>query len=101
MPAELRRRGHSKNADAPEAIDHFPRNIGISVNRDRVQFRIEKFAQLLQRLIELSLLGISYPRIRHYPVGNEMATEQAFDEAERLRAGEQQFLGLLHFLLSL
>ena len=30
-----------------------------------------------------------------------MTLEQAFDETKRLRAGEQQFLGLLHFLLSL
>ena len=52
-------------------------------------------------MIELFLLALRDARVRHYPIGNEMPGEQAFDEAKRLRTGEQQFLGLLHFLLSL
>ena len=40
-------------------------------------------------------------RIRHHPIGNEMALEKTFGETERLRTCEKQFLGLLNFFLSL
>jgi len=48
-----------------------------------------EFAQRTKRLVDFGLFRCRDPRIRHHPVGNEVALEQAFDETERLRAGEK------------
>src|SRR5207244_362731 len=87
--AVLRWRSHSQNADTSKTINYFARNIGVPVDRHWIQFRAEKFPEFLQCFIELDLLPRRDPRIRHYPVGNEMTLEQSFDETERLRAGEK------------
>src|SRR5437763_1038721 len=101
MTAVLSRRGHSENPDPSQTVDHIARNVGLSIDLRRIELRVQKGAQFFQRLIELCLLGLRDPRIRHHPVGNEMPLKKSFNKAKRLRTGEQQFLGLLHFLLPL
>ena len=101
MAAEFLRRGHPENTDPAEAVDHFPRNVRLSIDRRGIELSIEKCRKLFESLIELRLLRRRDPRIRHHPIGDEMPGEQSLGKPERLRAGEEQLLGLLHFLLSL
>ena len=37
--------GFSENPDATKSADHFARNVRVSIDRDRVQTRVQKFAQ--------------------------------------------------------
>ena len=89
VAAVFARRSHSQNSNAPETVDHFPRNVRVSVDSSGIQFRIKKRSQLLECLIELSLLRLRDPRIRHHPIGNEVSGKKSFNETKRLRAGEQ------------
>ena len=61
----------------------------------------EKLRDLYERPIELRLLIISQAGVRHRPVGNEISEEKSFGKAEFLFAGEEEFLGLFDFFLSL
>ena len=79
----------TEHADAAETINYFAWNVGVPVDRHRIQFRVEKFPEFLQCFIELGLLRRRNPRIRHHPIGNETTLEEPFDETERLRAGEK------------
>ena len=101
VTANFLRCGRAKYADSSKSIDHVTRDISLPVDLRRIEMLIEKLAQLVQRLVDPRLFGCRDPRIRHHPIGNEMTGEQAFNETKRLWTGEQQFLGLLHFLLSL
>src|SRR5438874_10311847 len=101
VTANFLRRSRAKHADSSKSIDHITRDVRLPVDLRRIKMLIEKLAQLAQRFVDPTLFGCRDPRIRHYPIGNKMAGEQAFDETKRLRAGEQQFLSLLHFFLSL
>jgi len=58
-------------------------------------------AKLSKNSVQFDLLRRRDARIRHYPIGNEMALEKTFGKTESLRTCEKQFLGLLNFLLSL
>src|SRR5262249_19566589 len=62
---------------------------------------VQKLPKFSQRLVQLDLLRNRDSRIRHHPIRHEMPLEKSLRKSERLRAGEQQFLGLLHFLLAL
>src|SRR6266702_3002159 len=69
-PAVIRRRRHSEHANTSEPIDHFARNVCLSIYRHRIERRVEKRPQFRQRCIELGLLRRWDPRIRHHPIGN-------------------------------
>src|SRR6266403_612086 len=72
-----------------QSNDHITRNVRLPIDLRRIKMFIQKFAQLAKRSVDFRLFRCRNPRIRHHPVGNEMALEQAFDETERLRAGEK------------
>ena len=94
-------RGHAENADVPEAIDEMTRNIGVAINRNRIEIFVEELADFRERLIQLGLLRCRKARIRHRPIGNEFPEEQSFGEAKFLASGEKEFFCLLDFLLPL
>ncbi len=62
---------------------------------------IEKLPKFAESVIQFDLLRGRDPRIRHHPIGNEVALEKAFGKPQRLRPREKQFLSLLNFFLSL
>jgi hypothetical protein len=95
------RRGHTEHADAPKAINHLAGNICLSIDLSRIEMFIEKLAKFAERLVQLDLLRGRDTRIRHHPIGDEVALEKPFGETQRLRPGKKQFLSLLNFFLSL
>ena len=99
--AHFLRRGHAEHADPAETVDHFPRNIRDPVDLRRVEMLIEKLPHFRERPVEFGLLRIGDFRIRHRPIGDEIPEEQALRKAQLLLAGEEQFLGLFDFLLTL
>jgi hypothetical protein len=101
MPAILLRGGHTEHANAAQAVDHAARNVCLPIDLCSIEISIEKFAQLRERLIELTLFRRLNARIRHHPIRYEMALEKAFREPKRLWPREKQFLRLLNLFLSL
>src|ERR1700720_4243193 len=97
VTAVFHRRGHSQNADAAQTVNHFARNLRLSIYLYGVELGIEKLAQFGKRFVELSLLRCRHARIRHHPIRYEMAEKKAFCESESLRSGEKQFFRLLNF----
>ena len=89
VTANFRRRSRTEHADSSQSIDHITRNVRLPIDLRRIEMFIQKFAQLTKRLVDLRLFRCRDPRIRHHPIGNEMALEQAFDKTERLRAGKK------------
>ena len=89
VTANFFRCSRAEYADSSQSIDHITRNVRLPIDFRRVKVFIQKFAQLTQRLVDLRLFRCRNPRIRHHPIGNEVALKQAFDETERLRAGEE------------
>src|SRR5437870_6407055 len=79
----------TEHADSSQSIDHITRNVLLPIYRRRIKMFIQKFAQLSKRLVDFRLFRRRDSWIRHHPIGNEMALEEAFDETERLRAGEK------------
>ena len=73
----------------------------MSIDRRRIELRIEHLPQFRQRFVQLSLLRRRNPRIRHHPIGNEMPRKQSLGKPQRLRPGKKQFLRLPNLLLSL
>jgi hypothetical protein len=94
-------RGHAQNTNVPEAVDKMARNVGIAINRDRIEIFVEELADFRQRLIQLGLLCRGNARVRHRPIGNEFPKEQSLGKAKFLMSGEKEFFRLLNFLLSL
>ena len=101
MSAIFLRRRHAEHAGTPQPIDHATGNIRLPIDLRRIEICIQKFAKLSKRLNQLALLRLRDARIRHHPIGNEMPLEKPFDETERLRPREKQFLSLLNLFLSL
>ena len=73
--ADFLRRGHAENADPAKAVDHFPRDIRLAVDRLGVEVFIQKLAKFGDGPIDLPLLRIGEARIGHGPVGHEVAEE--------------------------
>src|ERR1700730_10911839 len=82
-------RSRTEHADSSQSINHITRNVRLPIDLRRIKMFIQKFAQLTERLVDFRLFRSRDPWIRHHPIGNEMALEEAFDETERLRAGEK------------
>src|SRR6266446_674973 len=101
VSAVFHRRGHSQNADAAQPVNHFARNLRLSIYLYGIELGIEKLAQFGKRFVELSLLPCRHARIRHHPIRYETAEKKAFCESERLGSGEKQFFRLLNFFLPL
>ena len=101
MPAIFLRRSHAKHANSAESINHAVRYIRFSVDFRRIEMLVQKLAKLGKSSVQFDLLRRRDARIRHYPIGNEMALEKTFGKAERLRTCKKQLLGLLDFFLSL
>src|SRR5438876_4321765 len=95
------RRGHAEHADTSKAINHATRNVCLPIDLRSIEMFIEELAQFAERFVELDLLRSGDARIRHHPIGNEMALEKSFRKAQRLRPRKKQFLSLLNFFLSL
>ena len=57
--------------------------------------------QLSNGAIDIGLLRRAQTRIRHRPVGDEIAQEQTLGEAKLLVAAEEKLFRLLNFFLSL
>src|SRR5207249_10894356 len=95
------RRSHAEHADASQAIDHAARNIRLPINLRSIEVFIEKLAKFPERFVQLDLLRRWDTRIRHHPIGDEVALEKPLGEPERLRPREKQFLSLLNFFLPL
>jgi hypothetical protein len=101
MPAIFLRRGHAEHANSAESINYAARYIRCSVDFRRIEMLVQKLAKLGKSSVQFDLLLCRDARIRHYPIGNEMASEKTFGKTERLRTRKKQFFGLLDFLLSL
>src|ERR1700737_1357095 len=99
VSAVFHRRGDSQNADAPQTVNHFARNLRLSIYLYGVELGIEKLVQFGKRLVELSLLRCRHTRIGHHPIRYEMPEKKAFCEPERLRSSENKLFRLLPFLL--
>src|SRR5882724_3415090 len=99
--AVFHRRSCAEHADASKAINHLARNVRLSIYFRRIEMVIQELPEFCERLIQLRLLRCGNARIRHHPVGNEIAFEKTFGETEGLRSGENQLLRLLNFLLPL
>src|SRR5438309_6767007 len=99
--SEFAWRGHAKDACVGEPLDKITRNVCISINPVWIKFAIEHLPNLSQRAFQFGFLGGGEPRIRHHPIGDEIAKEQTFGEPKFLASAEQQLLSLLHFFLSL
>src|SRR6476620_4343438 len=94
-------RGHSENADAPESVDHVAGNICLAVDFFGVEMFVEEMPQFRDGAIYIGLLRIGQARIRHGPVGHEVAEEKSFREAKLLVAAKKQLLSLLNLFLPL
>ena len=92
---------HAEHANSAESINHAARYIRCSVDFRRIEMLVQKLAKLGKSSVQFDLLRCRDARIRHYPIGNEMALEKTFGKPERLRTCKKQFLILLNFLLSL
>src|SRR5438876_1057054 len=95
------RRGHAKHANASQTINYAARNVRLPIDLRRIEMFVQKFAEFSERIIQLDLLCSRNTRIRHHPIGDEVALEKALGEAERLRTCKKQFLSLLNLFLSL
>src|SRR5260370_38159608 len=82
-------RRRTEHADSSQSINHIPRNVRLPIDLRRIKMFIQEFAQLTERLIDFRLFRRRDPWLRHYPAANALALEEAFDETQRLRAGEQ------------
>src|ERR1700736_2266784 len=82
-------RSRTEHADSSQSINHITRNVRLPIDVRRIKMFIQKFAQLTERLVDFRLFRSLDSRIRHHPIGNEMALKQAFNESERLRPGEE------------
>src|SRR4029079_7998075 len=77
------------------------RDLGVAVDLLRVDAAVAEAAHLGEHLLgDGPLFGLQL-RVGEQQGGVEVAEEQPLGEAERLRAGEEQFLGLLFLLLDL
>ena len=85
----------------PEAVDHVARDVGLAIDLLRIEVFVEKGAQLRDGAIDVGLLRVGEPGIGHGPVGHEVSEEKPLGEAKFLPPAEEQFFGLLNFLLSL
>ena len=101
MPAIFLRRSHPEHANSAQSINHAARYIRFSVDFRGIEMLVQKLAKLGKNSVQFDLLRRRDARIRHYPIGNEMALEKTFGKTERLRTCKKQFLGLLDFFLSL
>ena len=99
--ANFLRRGHAENADTAQAVNHVARDVGLAIDRLRIEVFVQKSAQLHDGTINVRLLRVGEPRIGHGPVGHEIAEEKPLGESKFLPAAEEQLFGLLNFLLSL
>ena len=94
--AVLLRRRHAEHAEPAQAGDDVRRDVGVAVDGGGVDVLLGEAAHLgdglrpRRRCSSRLELGIGEEQR-----GVEVAEEQALGEAQRLRAGEEQFLGLL------
>ena len=84
-----------------QAIDQMTRDVGVAIDRDRIEMLIQERADFGEGLVQLRLLGRRDPRLRHRPIRNETSEKQTLREPERLRPREKQFFRLPDFLLPL
>src|SRR5438552_12367371 len=94
-------RSHSEHPDSTKAVDHFARNIGLSIDRAGVELLIQKLPNLSERFVRFDLLRRGNARVRHHPIRDKMTEKKAFSETDRLWTGKEQLLRLLNFFLSL
>ncbi len=99
--AHFLRRGHAEHADAAEAIDDMARDIGLAIDLLGIEMFIQENAQLIDRAIDIGLLRVAQAGVGHGPVGHEISEEETLGKTKFLAAAEEEFLGLLNFLLSL
>ena len=72
-----------------------------TINRDRIQVLVEKFADFRERFVEFILLRGGNARIRHCPIRHEASEKQTLGESQCLGSGKKEFLRLLDFFLPL
>src|SRR5438093_396503 len=77
-----------------------PASFSVSANEPNCS-PLENLAKFPERFVQLDLLRRWDTRIRHHPIGDEVALEKPLGEPERLRPREKQFLSLLNFFLPL
>ena len=99
--ADFFRRGHAENTDTAQAVNHVARDVGLAIDLLRIEVFVEKGAQFRDGAIDVGLLRVREPGIGHGPVGHEVSEEKPLGKAQFLPAAEEQFFGLLNFLLSL
>src|SRR5919106_4301057 len=83
--AEFHWRSCSEHTDPSQPIDDTSRNVGLSIYLGSIEMFVEKLPELGKRLVQLRLLRRWHARIRHHPIGNEVALEKAFRKTQRLR----------------
>jgi hypothetical protein len=83
------------------AVDQMTRDVGVAIDRDRIEMLIQKHADFGERLIQLRLLRRRDSRIRHRPIRHKAPEKKPLGETERLRPREEKLLGFLDFLLPL